>query len=684
MKATSTTLNIHASKRNGAATDLRVINALPQAVELFWINTENEPKSYGQIPAGGERSMGTFEGHAWLVKSLLGAPIATFEGAADPLVIEIDGPAHRPEAKPNSAGLSPDGKWRVFIRDRNVMLRDTRNDAVTPLTTDGTEQHPYTGSAQWSPDSAFFVVSTCVMPTPRVVKIIQSSPPDQLQPKVIEHPYTKPGDPLPAPHPVVFSLKERQHHEVDATLFATPFTESSEIRVRWSPRSDEFFFDHNQRGHQLYRIIGVNAQTGQARTVVEETSKTFIDYTHKTWRQWLDKTGEFLWMSERDGWCHLWLYDAKTGQPKRQVTQGHWVVRSVEQVDEEHHQIWFMASGLRANEDPYHEHLCRVNFDGTGLIQLTEGDGTHKVTFSPNHQYFIDTWSRVDQPPTTELRRSDTGKLVLALEHADASALLATGWRFPERLVSRGRDGKTDIHGILILPSNFEPAKKYPVVEQVYAGPHSAFVPKEFGLLTTQHSIAELGFIVVQVDGMGTNHRGKAFHDVCWKNLADAGFPDRIAWIQAAAKSRPWMDLSRVGIYGGSAGGQSAMRALLDHHDFYSVAVADCGCHDNRMDKIWWNEQWLGWPIDDSYTRNSNVADAAKLEGHLMLAVGELDSNVDPATTMQVVNALEKAGKDFDLVVMTNTGHGSLETPYGSRRRMDFLVRHLWHTEPRW
>jgi dipeptidyl-peptidase-4 len=187
---------------------------------------------------------------------------------------------------------------------------------------------------------------------------------------------------------------------------------------------------------------------------------------------------------------------------------------------------------------------------------------------------------------------------------------------------------------------------------------------------------------VVQVDGMGTNHRGKKFHDVAWKNLQDAGFPDRKAWIQAAAKTRPWMDLKRVGIYGGSAGGQSAMRALLDHHDFYSVAVADCGCHDNRMDKIWWNEQWLGWPLDESYVKSSNMEDAAKLQGNLLLFVGELDKNVDPASTMQVVNALIKADKDFDLVVMTGVGHGSAETPYGTRRRMNFLVRHLHGVEP--
>ena len=247
----------------------------------------------------------------------------------------------------------------------------------------------------------------------------------------------------------------------------------------------------------------------------------------------------------------------------------------------------------------------------------------------------------------------------------------------PERFVAPGRDGKTEIHGFLIKPSNFDPQKSYPIVENIYAGPHSAHVPKDFGRMTGLYRVAELGFIVVKIDGMGTNHRGKAFHDVCWKNLKDAGFPDRIAWIKAAAEDRPWMDLSRVGIYGGSAGGQNAMRALLDHHDFYKVAVADCGCHDNRMDKVWWNEQWMGWPVDESYARNSNTVDAHKLKGKLLLIVGELDRNVDPASTLQVVGALQKAGKQFDFMPIIGAGHGAAETPYGNRLRMEFLTRHL-------
>jgi len=511
---------------------------------------------------------------------------------------------------------------------------------------------------------------------------VEASPKRGLQPKTVVIDYIKPGDPLPKPQ-LVIAQADGKKIRVPRDLYENPFNTEGRIDVTWSPDSREFYFDYNQRGHQLYRILATNAKTGEVRVVVEETSKTFIDYTKKTWRHWLHSRDELIWMSERDGWCHLWLYDIKTGKPKQQITKGIWPVREVLKVDEEKREIWFFASGLRTVEDPYHLHLCRVNFDGSSFIQLTSGDGNHHVEFSPKNDFFIDTWSRADHPPVSELRRSSDGSLVCELEKADASALLNVGWTMPERFVAKGRDGKTDIHGVIIKPSTFDAAKKYPIVEDIYAGPHGAFAPKDFDRQLRMHQIAELGFIVVKLDGMGTNHRSKAFHDVCWKNLKDAGFSDRKLWIKEAAKKRPWMDLNRVGIYGGSAGGQNAMRALLDHHDFYKVAVADCGCHDNRMDQIWWNEQWMGWPLGPHYAEQSNVTQAKNLTGKLLLIVGEVDTNVDPASTLQVAAALVRADKDFDLLIMPSANHGAAESPYGNRRRMDHFVRHLHGREPR-
>ncbi len=636
-KTSAMTLELRPTRRTGQESGLTLINQLGEDIELYWISQQGKHIRYGGIGAGQQRDQHTFEGHVWLVTSSTGAHLAVIE--AGPLV--------------------------------QTFLIDGRGIAPAQA-----EVRPKTGRGLPSPDGSCRI-STEFEPVPkRRITIVESSPADSLQPKLKIVDYLKPGDPLPKPQWVI-EKAGGETLRVARELYDNPYTADGKLDAVWAPDSREFYFDYNQRGHQLYRILAVDAETGAVRVVVEETAETFIHYSRKNWRHWLHASGELLWMSERDGWCHLYLYDVKTGTVKNPVTTGAWPVREVLHVDETRREVWFLASGLREKEDPYHLHLCRVNLDGSGFTQLTEGDGNHHVEFSPGREYFLATWSRADHPPVTELRHSREGRLVAVLERADASALLAAGWTLPERFVAKGRDGKTDIHGVLIKPSHFDPSRKYPVVEDIYAGPHSAFAPKDFDRQIRMHQLAELGFIVVKLDGMGTNHRSKAFHDVCWKNLKDAGFPDRKRWIAEAAKTRPWMDLGRVGIIGGSAGGQNAMRALLDHHDFYHVAVADCGCHDNRMDKIWWNEQWLGWPVDEAYVRSSNVEDAHKLQGKLLLIVGELDTNVDPASTTQVVHALQKAGKTFDYMPITGTGHGAAETPYGSRLRMEFLVRHL-------
>ncbi|MEO7456372.1 MAG: prolyl oligopeptidase family serine peptidase, partial [Gemmatimonadaceae bacterium] len=389
---------------------------------------------------------------------------------------------------------------------------------------------------------------------------------------------------------------------------------------------------------------------------------------------------EVIWMSERDGWNHLYLYDGVTGNVKRQITRGTWVVRGVDKVDTIARQVYFRASGMNEG-DPYFVDAYRIGIDGTGLTRLSQGDGTHTITYSPDMQYFIDSWSRVDAPGMTELRRTSDHSLVMPLERGDASALLATGWKAPEVFVAKARDGKSDIWGVVIRPSNYDPAKKYPVVENIYAGPHGSFVPKTFSSQLGMQATAELGFVVVQVDGMGTSNRSKAFHDVAWKNLGDAGFPDRILWMKALAAKYPSVDISRVGIYGTSAGGQSSTGALLFHPEFYKVAVSAAGSHDNRMDKIWWNEQWMGWPIGPEYAAASNVDNAWRLQGKLLLIVGEMDRNVDPSTTLQVVNALIKARKTFDLLVIPGADHTS-GGDYGDRKRWDFFVHHLLGVEP--
>lgn len=670
------------STRTGDETSLAFANRTTGAIELFWLDPNGERRSYGKVAAGAERHMHTFAGHVWLVVDAKGNELALVEARDEPGRVEVDGKPLPPKPKKDTKrGVSPDGRWAAFIKEHNVWLRDTATRQETALTTDGTADDYYDRDVRWSPDSTRVVAMQVKRAQERKVHFIESSPKDQLQPKLHSVDYLKPGDRIAQPRPRLFDIATRRPVPVKDDLFPNPWAIND---VRWSPDGSRFTFLYNQRGHQVLRIVEVDARTGAARALLEETSPTFIDYSQKTFFHWLDATGELIWMSERDGWNHLWLYDTRASAVKNPITRGPWVVRKVERVDAGRRQIWFMAGGVRPGQDPYYLHLCRANFDGSGFVVLTEGDGTHHIEFSPDRRWFLDTWSRVDQPPVTELRRAEDGGLVCVLEKADASALLATGWTAPERFVAKGRDGSTDIHGIIIRPSNFDPAKKYPVIENIYAGPHGAFVPKAWDRHVSLCKLAELGFVVVRMDGMGTNWRSKAFHDICWKNLKDGGFADRIAWLRAAAATRPWMDLARVGLYGGSTGGMNTLAGLLHHGDFYKVGVADCGCHDSRMDKIWWNEAWMGWPVGLEYADNSNVTHAHKLQGRLLLIVGEMDTNVDPASTMQVVHALEKADKDFELLVMTGTGHGAAETPYASRRRMDFFVRHLLGKEPRW
>jgi dipeptidyl aminopeptidase/acylaminoacyl peptidase len=417
--------------------------------------------------------------------------------------------------------------------------------------------------------------------------------------------------------------------------------------------------------------------------IINEESDTFVDAYQKGYRRDIDDGAEILWASERDGWNHLYLYDGFSGEVKSQVTSGLWVFQGVDQIDEEKRQVWFHATGREPDQDPYFTHYYRVNFDGTGLVHLTEGNGDHSVQFSPNRRFLIDTWSRVDHAPVHTLRKTSDGSLVCQLEEADIEDLLAAGWQAPEPFVSKDRDGGFDIYGIIIRPLEMDPHKSYPVIENIYAGPQSSYVPKSFRSYYRMQALAELGFILVKIDGKGTSNRSRAFHHFCYKNLADGGFPDRIAWMRAAAAQYPEMDIDRVGVYGGSAGGQNALGALLWQPEFYKVGAADCGCHDNRMDKIWWNELWMDWPVGPHYAEQSNVTQAHRLQGKLFLTVAELDTNVDPSSTMQVVDALIKADKDFDLLVIPGANHGAGESPYADRRRSDFFVRHLIGVEPR-
>jgi len=645
-------------RRRGEATVLHIRNLSREPLELLWQGGEG-PRAYGTIEAGGRKSQPTFGGHRWILRRADGKELPAFAAEDRPAFAEVaaDGTllrSPRPPARTKPASRPAAGSRRTASRPAD--------------------------RSRVSPDGRRFVEFRDEPGDVGKLRFVESAPDGSLRPRLREFDYARPGDRIAVRKPRLFEAGSGREIPTDDALFRDPYAITD---AAWSADGAEFRFVYNARGHQTLRLVALDAETGRARTVIEETSPTFVDYAHGFYYRVLGGGETALWMSERDGFRHLYRFDLRTGALLNRVTEGPWVVRGVEQVDEDAGRVYFRAGGILPGEDPYHVHYARVNLDGTDLAVLTSGDGTHEIDVAPDGASFLDRWSRVDAPPRTALRSREDGRLIRDLGATNDAPLKAAGFTAPERFTAKGADGTTDIYGVIFRPSNFDATKRYPVIEHVYAGPQGFFTPKSFEVWHHHREVAELGFIVVQVDGRGTAGRSKAFHDVAWRNVAEAGFDDRIAWIKSAAARRPELDVTRVGIYGTSAGGQTALRALITHGDFYRAAVADCGCHDNRTDKLWWNELWMGFPVGPHYDEQSNAKQAHRMKGELFLMVGETDRNVDPASTLQVVDALVKADKDFELLVMPGVGHGVLGTPYGKRRMQDFFVRKLLGVEPR-
>jgi len=696
---------VRPSARTGPETQILFENGLDHEVEVFWIDAEGGRQSYGRVGPGSRKEQHTFGGHIWLVADAEGELLGVFEAGDDGGVAVIDGskPQGRERRTPRDGrgrrssdqAQSPDGRWTAFLKEQNVFVRAGEDGAVgIQLSEDGEEGNSY-GRLEWSPDSQHLIAWRIERADRKEVFLVRSSPQEGGRAQLERRPYALPGDEFTQYELNVFDVSTRAQTKPDVDRFEHEWESPT---PHWWPDTTRFVYAQEDRGHQRYRVIEVDVATGDTRNLIDERTETFIWTTHMEGPQRLglrivtplDGSREIIHASESDGWRHLYLIDARTGRIRNQITQGEWVVRGIDRIDEEKRQIWFKASGMNPGQDPYLIHFYRINFDGTGLVALTEGDGNHSIEYSPEGRYFIDTYSRANLPPVTELRRVSDGKLVCPLEQADVSALEQNEWRAPEVFSAKGRDGKTDIWGIIVRPGDFDPSKQYPIIEDIYGGPQDSFVPKTFSAASRYQSLTEAGFIVVKIDGMGTANRSKAFHDVCWKNLKDGGFADRIAWMKAAAEKYPYMDASRVGVYGTSAGGQNAAAAVLFHPEFYKAAAANCGCHDNRLDKASWNEQWMGYLAADKlyedspdnwYARCSNIENAGKLQGHLLLCVGEMDSNVPVESTMRFVDALIRADRDFDLLVVPNGGHGA-GGGYYRRRMQDFFLRHLQGVEP--
>jgi len=632
-----------------------------------------------------------------------------------------------PERSSGNEVKSPDGRWIAFVKDYNIYVRSAATGEEIQLTSDGQPKYHYglpllsplvsAGLGQpprpaivWSPDSTKLLSYKIDHRDAGELQLIQSVPKDGgRRPGCHMYVYPLPGDEkLPEATPVIVDVEKRMQINVEMEPVSLFYYEGPYFWIYWTKgESQRIYLLKPERGFTALKLYVLDPETGASKLLTTFSEPVFpwawggtpaICVMNQNEKQdstdldqharWMVNDGkEFIWISQQDGWAHLYLYDGLTGKLKNQITSGPWVVREIKYVDEQEKIIYFTAGGREPNRDPYYRHLYRVNMDGSNLQLLTPEDAEHEVTFSPTGKYFVDTYSRVDLPPVTVLRGAD-GKPVRKLEEADIEPLLATGWKFPERFCAKARDGITDIYGVIIRPSNFDPNKKYPVIEGNYSGPHTIRVPKAFagGHAKTQfwhdQALAELGFIVVSVDGLGMAFRSKAFQDFSYKNLGDAGLEDHIAAYHQLAIRYPYMDLNRVGIYGYSAGGYAAAHAILAHPDFYKVAVAWAGNHDHRTDKASWVERYMGFPVGDHYEQQSNPSLAGNLKGKLLLMHGEMDENVPPAATLQLVDALIKANKDFDLLILPNGVHGSGNHPYVTRRRWDYFVRYLLGAVP--
>lgn len=641
-------------------------------------------------------------------------------------------------AAPPGSGelLSPDGRWALFRRGHDLWLRPTSAGAERPLTSDGATGWAYAVSpesncitvaarlderaqlpvALWSPDSRTVLTHRLDERKVRIVSLVQHASRDG-PPDPVVHQYRMAfcgDDELPKAELLFIDVETGARRPVRAEPYlASMISPIEQEFVWWGPRGDRVYAIRRARSEVSLQLEEIDVASGKVRPILVETGPTYVEASSIFWGKSvavLESADEVIWFSERTKWGHLYLYDLKSGALKRTLTGGAWTVIDLIRVDEESRFAYFTACGREVGRDPYFRHLYRVGLDGGAVELLTPEDADHTIVkpkgplfvnitsgrpdptlsgFAPGGSHFIDTHSTAVSAPRSFLR-DQSGKAIATLEECETGDLMRAGWRWPERVVAKGRDGKTPIHGLVFVPSRFDRRRKYPVIDLHYPGPHCIKVPKSS--LTSEalgmwwyaegRYWAELGFVAVMFDGMGTPFRGKAFHDVSYRNIHDCGTPDRIAAIREVAASRPWMDLDRVGIVGHSGGGFGAARALFDHGDFYKAGVSSAGSHDLRAYANAFGEQFMG-PFDPAlYARASNVSVAHKLQGKLLLCVGDMDENTHPALTLAVANALIRAGRDFELMVYPNGDHLVLGTGYYLRRQWDFMVRHLLGAEP--
>ncbi|HLH39865.1 MAG TPA: DPP IV N-terminal domain-containing protein [Bryobacteraceae bacterium] len=602
--------------------------------------------------------------------------------------------------------ISPDKKRAVFIRDNNLWSRDLASGRETQLTTDGEKDFGYaTDNAGWASSDRPIVLWS---PDSKKIATYQQ---DQrgvgemyLVSTKVGHPelkawkYPLPGDEVVTtiqrvvidvvdPHMVRFKMPPDQHRSTLCDNITCRGGEWSD--VEWSPDASRIAFVSTSRDHKDEKFRIADAATGEIRDVLEEKVATFYESGNGrvNWR-YLAASNELIWFSERSDWGQLYLYDANTGKLKNEITSGEGNVTQLLRVDEKNRVVYFLAVGREKGRDPYFVHFYRAGFDGKNLKLLTPEDANHEISLSPAGDFFVDSYSKPDVPPITVLRNLD-GKLIATLERADISKLEQTGWKPPIPFTVKARDGVTDLYGLMFRPVNFDEHKKYPIINHIYPGPQTGSVgSRSFAAARGDcQSLAELGFVVVELDGMGTPWRSKKFHEAYFGNLGDNTLPDQVAGMKQLAEKYTWIDLDRAGIYGHSGGGYATADAMFRYPDFFKVGVSEAGNHDNREYEDDWGEKWEGLLQTNpdgttNYDNQANQLIAKNLKGHLLLAHGTMDNNVPPYNTLLVVNELIKANKDFDLLLLPNRNHGFGNEPYMVRRRWDYFVRYLLGAEP--
>jgi len=595
---------------------------------------------------------------------------------------------------------SPNKEWVAYVKDHDLYVRYVSTGEVVRLTRDGETSYAYATpipslrpmvtqgtedvrqrpAVFWSPDSLKLVTYRMDTRNAGRFSYLQFVPPNQLRPKEYTVVYPLPGEVLPKAEPIIFELRTGTRIEVKTAPIEVQFQGGPSFD--WYADGKVFSYEAWQRGEKSIELREVDANTGEQRVMLGEKGERYVDPGETRFRI-LHETGEVLWTSERDGWNHLYLSSLKTGESRAPLMQGPWVVRQIVDVDEKAGRVYFLANGREKDEDPYQTHLYVLGFDGKGLTLLTPENANHTVSFSPDHTFFVDNFSRPDLPSISILKRTKDGSQVRTLEQTDTGELVKAGWKSPETFRGKAKDGTTDLYALIWKPANFDAAKKYPIVEMVYTGPQAFFVPKTFGaaLRNPEQQIAELGFIAVMIDGRGTTGRSRAFHEFSYHNLGGA-FEDHVEMIKQMAAKFPYMDADRVGIYGTSAGGYGAAHAILQFPDFYKVCVSISGDHDARLDKAWWNELYQGYPVGPDYAEQSNVTMADRLKGHLLIEHGDVDDNVHVVETMRLTDALIKANKNFDQLIVPNMYHGEGGNPYLIRRRWDYFVQYLLGLAP--